>query len=68
MLEPEQAPFYVRRPLPPGLQSAFPADGWYWVPSRHHVAVYLGASEIDASVALYRMIDDRIDETADAAS
>jgi len=51
-------PFYVRRPIPPGQQTEFPAEGWYWVPPGHHVAVYLGGSEIDATIALYRLIEE----------
>jgi hypothetical protein len=68
LLEPERAPFYVRRPVPPGLQSSFPADGWYWVPHNHHVAVFAGASEVEVAVLLYRLIDERIDETNDRAN
>lgn len=65
LLEPQVAPYYVRRPLPPGLRRSFPAEGWYWVPQGHHVAVFLGASEIDAAVTLHELIDQRIDEAAE---
>lgn len=51
-------PWYVRRPIPPGQQAFFPAEGWYWVPPGHDVAVYLGGSEIDATIALHRLITD----------
>jgi hypothetical protein len=65
LLEPEAPPWYVRRAeLPPTLRQHFPADGWYWVPHAHHVAVYAGATEIDVALMLHRMIDER--EAADA--
>jgi hypothetical protein len=44
-LRPEREPYYVRHPVPPGLERQFPADGWYWVPKGHVVAVYLAQSE-----------------------
>lgn len=44
-LAPERKPYYVRRAeIPIALERAFPADGWYWVPADHHVAVFLGAN------------------------
>jgi hypothetical protein len=55
-LEPERAPYYVRRPVPPGLERTFPAEGWYWVPHGHNVAVYLGASYELAYLALHEQI------------
>jgi hypothetical protein len=61
-----QRPFYVRRPIPPGLRRNFPAEGWYWVPKGHNVAVYLGASELDAHYELTQQILDQ--EQIDAAS
>lgn len=69
LLEPEVHPYYVRRAeLSPPLRRHFPADGWYWVPHQHHVAVFAGATEIDVAVMLHRMINERIDETSDAHS
>lgn len=55
-LRPERAPWYVRLPIPPGLEETFPAPGWYWVPPGHPVAVYLGASFELAAVQLHKMI------------
>lgn len=52
-LEPERPPYYVRRPIPPALERAFPAEGWYWVPAEHHVAVFLAAS-FEAAAATLR--------------
>jgi hypothetical protein len=43
-LRPVHAPWYVRHPVPAGIERQFPADGWYWVPSGHHVAIYLGSN------------------------
>jgi hypothetical protein len=43
----------VRRPIPPALERAFPAEGWYWVPAEHHVAVFLAAS-FEAAAATLR--------------
>lgn len=38
----ERSPYYVRaNDLPVTLRRNFPADGWYWVPPHHHVAVFL---------------------------
>jgi hypothetical protein len=38
----EKEPYYVRvNELPLTLRPSFPADGWYWVPPHHHVAVFL---------------------------
>lgn len=52
-LKPERPPYYVRLPVPPGLEKAFPAAGWYWVPNGHHTAVFLGASFEAAVVELH---------------
>lgn len=49
-------PSYVRRPIPHTLLTAFPAEGWYWVPPGHDHEVFLGASEIDATVRLLELI------------
>jgi hypothetical protein len=51
------APYYVRRPVSPGLERSFPADGWYWVPAGHHVAVFLGASFELAAHELHTMVE-----------
>jgi len=56
-LKPEKAPWYVRLPVPPGLERQFPADGWYWVPAKHHVAVFLGASFEIAAHELHTQIE-----------
>jgi hypothetical protein len=37
----ERAPYYMRD-RPRALTRTFPAPGWYWVPSGHQIAVYLG--------------------------
>lgn len=55
----ERPPFYVRRPVPPALRRTFPAEGWYWVPRGHHTAIYLGASEVEASIELTSQIIDQ---------
>lgn len=54
-LKPERLPFYVRLPVRPGLEQTYPAQGWYWVPGGHPFAVFLGASEVAASIALTRL-------------
>lgn len=59
-LKPEKAPYYVRRPVPPGLERQFPADGWYWVPSGHHVAVYLAASFELAAHELHTLLAQHV--------
>jgi hypothetical protein len=56
-LKPEKSPYYVRLPVAPGLQDAFPATGWYWIPHGHDRVVFLGASEIDAARVLDRLIE-----------
>ena len=56
-LLPERAPYYVRRPVAPGLERQFPADGWYWVPADHSVAVFLGASFELASHELHSLLE-----------
>lgn len=56
-LKPEVPPYYVRRPVPPGLERSFPADGWYWVPAEHQVAVFLAASFELAAHELHTMIE-----------
>jgi hypothetical protein len=58
-LEPERGPYYVRRPISPALEHTFPADGWYWVPRAHRVAVYLGASFEAAAVELRRQLTEQ---------
>lgn len=58
-LKPERAPYYMRRPSPPGLERQFPADGWYWVPADHHVAVWLGASFEIASHELHNLLEQQ---------
>jgi hypothetical protein len=55
-LDPQREPYYVRRPVPPGLERTFPAEGWYWIPSGHNYAVFLGASEVTAALELHRLI------------
>lgn len=57
-LKPERAPYYVRRPVPPGLERQFPADGWYWVPAGHHVAVFLGGSFELAAHELHTLLKE----------
>jgi hypothetical protein len=54
----------VRRPIPPGLQSTFPADGWYWMPQGHHTVVFLAASEIDAAIELDRRLTALLEDDA----
>jgi hypothetical protein len=56
-LGPEKPPYYVRRPVPPGLERSFPADGWYWVPKGHQVAVFLAASFELAAHELHTMLE-----------
>lgn len=51
-LKPTRPPFYVRLPVGPGLEKTYPAPGWYWVPTGHPFAVFLGASEVSAAIAL----------------
>lgn len=63
-LHPERAPYYVRTPVPPGLEDAFPAPGWYWVPRHHHVAVYLAASFDGAAVQLHKLATQQQEEAA----
>lgn len=55
-LRPAVDPYYMRLP-PPGLEREFPAAGWYWKPAGHDHVVFLGASEINAAIALQRIID-----------
>jgi hypothetical protein len=57
-LKPEQAPFYMRPPVPPGLETTYPAPGWYWRPHGHPVAVYLGYSFELAAHTLRRLIEE----------
>lgn len=59
-LKPEKAPYYVRRPVPPGLERQFPAEGWYWLPAGHHVAVFLGASFEIAAHELHVKIGEEL--------
>jgi hypothetical protein len=54
-LEPERAPYYVQLPVSPGLESHFPAAGWYWVPQGHATAVFLGASFDIAAIQLHHL-------------
>lgn len=61
-LKPEAPPFYMRPPVPPGQENAFPAPGWYWRPQGHPVAVYLGYSYELAAHTLRRLIEQ--EETA----
>ncbi len=56
-LKPERAPWYVRRPVSPGLERSFPADGWYWIPAGHPVAVFLGGSFEIAAHELYQLLE-----------
>lgn len=56
-LKPARDPYYVRLPVAPGLESAFPAAGWYWVPAGHQFAVYLAASFETAAVQLHQDLD-----------
>lgn len=56
-LKPERTPWYVRWPVSPGLERSFPAEGWYWIPAGHPVAVYLAASFESAAHELRNMID-----------
>jgi hypothetical protein len=59
-LEPDRPPYYVRLPVPPGLERTFPAEGWYWRPAGHPVAVFLGANELTAAIALHGMIQEQL--------
>ena len=59
-LEPVKPPYYVRLPVLPGLERAFPAAGWYWVPHDHPVAVYLGASFEVAYAELRDLVREQI--------
>jgi len=56
-LRPEKDPWYVRRPVEPGLERSFPADGWYWIPEGHPVAVFLGASFELAAHELHSLLE-----------
>lgn len=47
----------MRRPVPPGLERSFPADGWYWIPEGHHVAVFLAGSFELAAHELHNLIE-----------
>lgn len=60
-LKPERPPWYVRRPVPPGLERSFPAEGWYWIPAGLPAAVFLGASFEIAAHELRTQIDQEID-------
>jgi hypothetical protein len=57
-LRPVKAPWYVRHPVGAGLESQFPASGWYWIPAGHQVAVFL-ASGYDLGNHLLRVLVDR---------
>ncbi len=59
-LEPARKPFYVRLPVPPGLERTFPAEGWYWVPHEHHTAVYLAATFHRAAIELDKQLVDQL--------
>lgn len=64
LLHAERPPYYVRRAeLPLSLWSSFPADGWYWIPNGHNIAVYLAGAYDAAVIKLQRMIEE---EEADA--
>lgn len=54
-LSPARAPYYVRLPVSPGLESTFPAPGWYWVPEGHTNAVFLAADAVTAAVQLHHL-------------
>lgn len=57
-LRPYRAPFYVRLPVPPGLETTFPAAGWYWTPAAERpVAVFLGANVETAWMHLHRLLE-----------
>jgi len=56
-LQPERTPWYVRRPIPPGLERSFPAEGWYWIPHGFNVAVFLAHSYELAAHELRNLID-----------
>lgn len=56
-LRPVRAPWYVRHPVAAGLERQFPADGWYWIPADHQIAVFLGQSYELAAHALRTLID-----------
>lgn len=44
-LAPAKAPWFVRgHAITPGLEAQFPAEGWYWIPRGHSVAVFLARS------------------------
>jgi hypothetical protein len=52
-LKPTKAPWF-QRGAPIGLEGQFPADGWYWIPAGHAVAVFLAR---DAGVAEHLLRD-----------
>lgn len=58
-LKPEKPPWYVRRPVSPGLERSFPADGWYWIPPHGRVAVFLAASFELAAHELHTMLEQQ---------
>lgn len=58
-LKPDQAPFYIRPPVAPGLEGTYPAPGWYWRPHGHPVAVYLGYNFEIAAVTLHRLLQEQ---------
>jgi hypothetical protein len=64
-LRPEKPPWYVRAAeLAPGLETTFPADGWYWIPRGMHTAVYLGRSSGVAEHILRRELEREEREAA----
>jgi hypothetical protein len=48
-LRPERAPYFMRmKDRPVTLRRVFPAEGWYWRPRGHPVAVFLGRNYDEA--------------------
>lgn len=57
-LKPDRAPWYVwRNDVAPTLRRHFPADGWYWVPQGHGIAIYLAATYEDAVYELRTILE-----------
>lgn len=67
-LKPARAPFYVRLPVSPGLERTYPAAGWYWVPTGHSFAIYLGASFEVAAAELRDQLRELLKEPDSVAS
>ena len=57
-LRPTRAPWF-QADAPPGLEAAFPAPGWYWVPAGAQVAEWLARDYVEAYHRLRRLIEDQ---------